>query len=83
MELYLNYTLASGFGFHFSAILDELRCFPNPSEACGWDVLKRIPHCYVTVRPPSGGFFSSVSVETPPKLFNDHFKRVIMIIIGP
>ena len=68
--------IASGFGYHFSAILDGLRTFANPSEACGWEVLKHIPHCYVTVRQPSGGFFSSVSVETPLKFFNDHFKRV-------
>ena len=82
-EKFKNFNLASGFGYHFNVILDGLRSFANPSEACGWEILKHIPHCYVTVRPPSGGFFSSVSVETPPKLFNDHYKRVRIILLVP
>ena len=82
MTYIYDFSLANGFGYHFNVILDELRRFANPSEACGWEVLKHIPHCYVTVRPPSGGFFSSVSVETPGKNFNGHFKRV-SFLIGP
>ena len=68
--------IASGFGYHFNAIATALRAFPSPSESCGWDVQKHLPYCYVTVRAPSGGFYSTVSVETPLKTFQNHFKRV-------
>ena len=69
-------TLANGYGFIFASVLAALRGYTGPTEASGFELDRHLSYCYVTVRPPSGGFFSSVSVETPFMTYTDHFKRV-------
>lgn len=70
------FNLANGYGFIFASILAALRGYTGPTEASGFELDRHLSYCYVTVRPPSGGFFSSVSVETPFMTYTDHFKRV-------
>ena len=64
-------------------VLKELRSFVDPAESCGWELQKHMSHVYVTVRAPAGGFYSSVSVETPFRSYNNHFRRVSKYLSVP